>query len=131
VGPVARKNPRRREVVEHQLRLRLLLPSVHTFISQKVSYMCRVRSPAVSTESNLRPCGSPLRPSDQSGFASFWSVESPSEFLRPVLFSFVHRVSSSLSSPVDPSFRALSGRLKLTVRRHTSNKDSLLTSVFH
>ena len=27
--------------------------------------------------------------------------------------------------PVDPSFRALSGRLKLTVRRHKFNKDSL------
>ena len=27
--------------------------------------------------------------------------------------------------PVVPSFRALSGRLKLTVRRHKSNKDSL------
>ena len=84
--------------------------------------MCRVRSPAVSTESNLRPCGSPLRHSDQSGFASFWSVESPSEFLRPVLYSFVHRVSSSLSSPVDPSFRALSRRFKFTARRHTFNE---------
>jgi len=27
--------------------------------------------------------------------------------------------------PVDPSFRALSGRLKFTVRRHKFNKDSL------
>ena len=27
--------------------------------------------------------------------------------------------------PVDPSFRALSGRLKFTVRRHTFDKDSL------
>ena len=31
---------------------------------------------------------------------------------------FARRASSSLSGPVDPSFRALSGRLKLTVRRH-------------
>ena len=29
--------------------------------------------------------------------------------------------------PVDPSFRALSGRLKFTVRRHKFNKDSLST----
>ena len=36
----------------------------------------------------------------------------------------VHRVSSSLSGPVEPSFRALSGRPKLTVRRHKLNKDS-------
>ena len=35
---------------------------------------------------------------------------------------FVHRVSSSLLGPVDPSFRALSGRLKFTVRRHKFNK---------
>ena len=33
-------------------------------------------------------------------------------------------VSSSLSGPVDPSFRALSGRLKFTVRRYEFNKDS-------
>ena len=31
-------------------------------------------------------------------------------------------------SPVDPSFRALSGRLKFTVRRHKFNKDSLQMS---
>jgi len=30
-----------------------------------------------------------------------------------------------LLGPVDPSFRALSGRLKLTVRRHQFNKDSV------
>jgi len=29
--------------------------------------------------------------------------------------------------PVDPSFRALSGRLKFTVRRHKFNKDSFST----
>ena len=34
-------------------------------------------------------------------------------------------VSSSLLGPVDPSFRALSGRLEFTVRRHKFNKDSL------
>ena len=32
---------------------------------------------------------------------------------------------SSLLGPVDPSFRALSGRLKFTVRRHELNEDSL------
>ena len=32
---------------------------------------------------------------------------------------------SSLLGPVDPSFRALSGCLKFTVRRHKFNKDSL------
>ena len=34
----------------------------------------------------------------------------------------VHRVSSGLSGPVDPSFRALSGRLKFTARRHQLKK---------
>jgi len=38
----------------------------------------------------------------------------------------VHRVPSSLVGPVDPSFRALSGRLEFTVRRHKFNKDSLV-----
>ena len=37
---------------------------------------------------------------------------------------FLFQVSSRLLGPVDPSFRALSGRLKFTVRRHTFNKDS-------
>ena len=37
----------------------------------------------------------------------------------------VHRVSASLLSPVDPSFRALSGRIKFTVRRYKFDKDSL------
>ena len=32
--------------------------------------------------------------------------------------------SSSLLGPVDSSFRALSGRLKFTVRRHKFNQDS-------
>ena len=40
----------------------------------------------------------------------------------------VHRVSLSLLGPVDPSFRALSGRLKFTVRRHKFNKDSFSPS---
>jgi hypothetical protein len=34
-------------------------------------------------------------------------------------------VSSCLFGPVDPSFRALSGRLKFTVRRHKLNTDFL------
>jgi len=33
--------------------------------------------------------------------------------------------SQSLSGPVDPSFRALSGRLQFTVRRHSFNEDPL------
>ena len=37
----------------------------------------------------------------------------------------VHRVSSSIFGQVDPSFRALSRRLKFTIRRHAFNKDSL------
>ena len=40
----------------------------------------------------------------------------------------LHGVSSSLLGPVDPSFRALSGRVKFTVRRHKFNKDSLSLS---
>jgi len=42
----------------------------------------------------------------------------------PECLWIVHRVSSSLLGPVVPSFRALSGRLKFTVRRHKFNKDS-------
>ena len=34
--------------------------------------------------------------------------------------------SSSLLGPIDPSFRALPGRLKFAVRRHEFNKDSLI-----
>jgi hypothetical protein len=37
---------------------------------------------------------------------------------------FVNCVSSSLLGPVGPSFRALSGRLKFTVRRHRFNEGS-------
>ena len=35
----------------------------------------------------------------------------------------VHRVSSSLLGPTVPSFRALAGLFKFTVRRHNFNKD--------
>jgi len=42
----------------------------------------------------------------------------------PVFLQIVHRHSPL--GPVDPSFRALYGRLKLTVQRHQFNKDSLL-----
>ena len=35
-------------------------------------------------------------------------------------------VRRSLLGPADPSFRALSGRLEFTVRRHKFDKDSLL-----
>ena len=47
------------------------------------------------------------------------------------------RLFGGLLGPVDPSFRALSGRLEFTVRRHKFNKDSLvsggafLTAVVH
>jgi len=44
--------------------------------------------------------------------------------------TIVHRVSSSLLGPVVPPFRALSGRLKGTVRRHKFNKDSLSKTDF-
>ena len=37
-------------------------------------------------------------------------------------------MGSILLGPVDPSFRALSGRLQFTVRRHKSNKDYLSNS---
>ena len=37
----------------------------------------------------------------------------------------LHGVSSSLLGPVDPPFRALSGRLEFTDRRRKFNKDSL------
>jgi hypothetical protein len=41
----------------------------------------------------------------------------------------VYRVSSRLVGPVLLSFRALSGRLESTVRRHKSNADSLLLAL--
>ena len=51
---------------------------------------------------------------------------SPPPCIHPrVSASDVHHVSSSLLGPVDPSFRALSGRLKFTVWRHKFNKDAL------
>ena len=37
----------------------------------------------------------------------------------------VYRVAAGLIGAVVPSFRALSGRLKLTARRHEFNKDPL------
>ena len=45
------------------------------------------------------------------------------QFIRRV--KVLHRVLSSVFRFVDPSFRALSGRLKFTVRRHQCNEDSL------
>jgi len=50
--------------------------------------------------------------------ASKGGVELGLELSRFGYFETLHRVSSSLLGPVDPSFRALSGRLKFTVRRH-------------
>ena len=47
----------------------------------------------------------------------FFSVSGPSWFQIEL---------TSLSGPVDPSFRALSGRLNFVVRRHKFNKDCLL-----
>jgi hypothetical protein len=43
----------------------------------------------------------------------------------PKITCVVHRVSSSISSPVNPSFRAISGRLKFTVRRQKFNEYTL------
>ena len=43
--------------------------------------------------------------------------------MREVVFGVVYR--QSRLGPVDPSFRALFGRLKFTVRRHKFNKDAL------
>ena len=40
-----------------------------------------------------------------------------------MILGTVHRVSSILLGPVLPSFLALSGRLKFTVRRHHFDKD--------
>ena len=53
----------------------------------------------------------------------FLFVGLPLRFVRRLWV--LHHVSSSLEGPVDPSFRALSGSLKFTVRRHTFDKDSL------
>ena len=55
------------------------------------------------------------------------SVCRPSEEAPPLI---VHPESSSLLGPVDPSFRALFERLKLTVQRHKSNKD-MLSFIMH
>ena len=64
----------------------------------------------------------------------FWSLSFVVEWLehvannlevvgQPFRSGWTHRASER---PVDPSFRALSGRLKFTVRRHKFIKDSLL-----
>ena len=45
------------------------------------------------------------------------------------VFSLSLFLSLNPLGPVDPSFRALSGRLKFTVRRHKFNKDSLSLSL--
>jgi len=52
------------------------------------------------------------------------------ESLRPVVnSSLIGSTSCIVKGPVDPSFRALSGRLNFTVRRHTFNEDSLSLAV--
>jgi len=43
----------------------------------------------------------------------------------PYVAALYFNMARYRQSPVDPSFRALSGRLKFTVRRHKFNKDSL------
>ena len=53
------------------------------------------------------------------------SAPPPAGTVGPLSSEVVHRVSSSLLGPVDISFRALSGRLDFTVRRHKFNTDSL------
>ena len=49
---------------------------------------------------------------------------------KTICSSSVHGAPSSLRGPVDPSFRALSGRLKLTVRRHKFKKEFLPPVVY-
>ena len=67
---------------------------------------------------------SPMVASDRSMIAQVrWGLGFSVQSLALPL-EVVHRVSSSLLGPVDPSFRALSGRLKFTVRRHKFNQDS-------
>ena len=51
-------------------------------------------------------------------------------FLTRVAYRFYIVYRQSLLGPVDPSFRALSGRLKFTVRRHKFNKDSCSRRAF-
>ena len=46
----------------------------------------------------------------------------------PVAYRFYIVYRQSPSGPVNPSFRALSGRLEFTVRRHKFNQDSLTSS---
>ena len=60
--------------------------------------------------------------------ARFWSWlsgEGPRHISRCSLFARKQSRHPRLVLVVDPSFRALSGRLKFTVRRHKFNKDSL------
>ena len=52
------------------------------------------------------------------------SAEAKGLVLQGSGFMILNRVSSSLFSLVDPSIRALSGRLRLTVQWHKFNKDS-------
>ena len=70
-------------------------------------------------ESGKRDAASPIR------FLIHWIPpmfpESRGQNLVPIV---LHRVSSSHLVSVDPSSRALSGRLKFTVRRHKFNKYS-------
>ena len=74
-------------------------------------------------EANLLPLGDPLRRTGPVHPA--FKLISTRQYLVGRRLLVVHRVSSSLLGPVDFSFRALSGRLKFTVRRHKLNKDSL------
>ena len=55
----------------------------------------------------------------------FYRWNDLTDLIQTRAWKVLHRVSSSLSGHEDPSFRALSGRLKFTVRRHKFNKDSL------
>ena len=67
---------------------------------------------------------------DESGFgllaqAQASTTRNPSIYtLHPKPYGLLHRVSSSRLGPVDPSLRALSGRLNFTVRCHKSSTDS-------
>jgi len=88
----------------------------------------RYRGGESGNSAHIREFGTPAR--HLLGCGEYWGrTASPPwiKRMRATSCSFGNSfpVSSSLLGPVLPSFRALSGRLKFTVRRHKSNKDSL------
>ena len=63
----------------------------------------------------------------RGAFARRTRSKCPSDNTRANMTHTPQSTSSSLLGPADPSFQALAGRLKLTVRRHKFNEDSLTT----